>query len=321
MCEYVPVSVFFCFFMRATHAPDEGVILDIIPDQDGCVEVIVNGVALRTVEDVKGLLPLRDPGAHDIHLVTGLFVTDVNVGGAAPTTPVVDNEDSQLRWGRVPSVRLRAELASAALVTEPASMLNGLRPVYTLKPLGRHVHTEAPVVARPGGVVDVGVGKLLLSFLPESVCGVANVYLDDWGRRGEAVATHVEDDAGVVPAWFVHGGGNTGSPSALVQLPTLYPWRTSRRAENTLVLWLGRRPTGRVRVLGTLLRPGVADWYRAWSDKPASIPVFNGYPLDAYTCRDACFLFGHDVSLDLCAATRCTLEVNDTDQIHWCERA
>jgi hypothetical protein len=303
---------------------DPATILGVLTDEEGTLEVCIDGVVLRSVEDVRALLPLARPDQHSVVLVTGLFTRALGKPEKCA---------EELCWERVPSVRhkLAALLESHTVYYEPCSVWNGVRPVYTLKPFVRHVFDGAtfsdlrvirvrrstPDSSDPLPRADfepeleLGVAKALLRTASTEVVGIANVVLEDFGRSGVAVCTHARDDKGIIPAWFKHP-----VPNKLVCMPTLYPWAR----EKIPVLHVGRPAHGLVRVLGTLLQPWAARWYASCHTK---VCVFNGYPLFAGERGGpagddtTCFLFGYDGGEDMnktgtCASRDCPI---DPDQI------
>jgi hypothetical protein len=316
--------------------------LGIIPDEDGTVEVCVDGVVLRTVEDVSALLPMVRPDLHTITLVTGLFARALEKpqpkSKLAPSPPPPQPTPSELPWERVPSLRAKTQelLKTHVLLEEPCSVWNGVRPVYMLKTMARAVFDKVPFSdlrvirvrrtspdpdsnpdspTNPYPNIELGVAKTLLRQAPAHVVGVANVVLEDFGRSGVAICTHARDARGPIPAWFKHP-----VPNKLVCMPTLYPW--DRRT--VPVLHIGRPAEGLVHVLGTLLQPWAANWYRSFRGK---LCVFNGYPLsvddDASSPRDegAVFFFGYDGGEDTAGSGTvmerdCPIDPDQTLRVH-----
>lgn len=123
--------------------------------------------------------------------------------------------------------------------------------------------------------------RALLRIFPDAVA-VANVHLTSFES---CILTHVADDVGVIPSWLVNELGFGIGPCCYA-LPSLTPWFPLLMSEPGVDIktkvFLGRRPVGTVRFIGTVLSTPLANAYYAALDDPArpcGCCVFNGAPV------------------------------------------
>jgi hypothetical protein len=118
--------------------------------------------------------------------------------------------------------------------------------------------------------------RSLLRIFP-SALAVANVHLKAFES---CILTHIEDDAGVIPSWLLNDMGFGIGPCCYA-LPSMTPWFPLLKSEcgvQTTNIFLGRRPIGTVRFIGTVLGTQVANAYRGALDNGGAC-VFNGAPV------------------------------------------